>query len=68
MVTKTRNEEELIKDIQEDAKVRIKNSLVIDKIAKEENIKIAPADLDKKFQELGHCLRGISTGYYETNQ
>ena len=59
MVTKTRNEEELIKDIQEDAKVRIKNSLVIDKIAKEENIKIAPADLDKKFQELGTAY-GVS--------
>ena len=59
MVTKTRNEEELIKDIQEDDKVRIKNSLVIDKIAKEENIKIAPADLDKKFQELGTAY-GVS--------
>ena len=59
MVTKTRNEEEIMKDIQADARLRIKNSLVIDKIAKEENIKIAPADLDKKFQELGTAY-GVS--------
>ena len=59
MVTKTQNEEELMKNIQDDAKLRIKNSLVIDKIAKVENIKIAPADLDKKFQELGNAY-GVS--------
>lgn len=35
-----------------DAKNRIKNSLVIDKIAKVENIKLEPKDLEQKFTEL----------------
>lgn len=52
MVSKTQNEDELMKGILEDAKLRIKNSLVIDKIAKSENIKLAQGDLEKKFQEL----------------
>ena len=38
--------------LTEDAKHRIKNSLVIDKIAKAENIKLEPKDLEKKFAEL----------------
>lgn len=59
MVAKTQNEEELMKNIQDDAKLRIKNSLVIDKIAKVENIKLSPSDLDKKFQELGAAY-GVS--------
>lgn len=52
MVSKTQNEDELMKGILDDAKLRIKNSLVIDKIAKSENIKLAQGDLEKKFQEL----------------
>lgn len=59
MVSKTQNEAELMKGIQEDAKLRIKNSLVIDKIAKAENIKLAQSDLEKKFQELGAAY-GVS--------
>lgn len=59
MVSKTQNEAELMKGIQEDAKLRIKNSLVIDKIAKTENIKLAQSDLEKKFQELGAAY-GVS--------
>ena len=51
-VKQTQNEEELMKNINEDAKIRIKNSLVIDKIAKVEEIKLERADLDKKFAEL----------------
>ena len=38
--------------LTEDAKARIKNSLVIDKIAKAEDIKLEPKDLEKKFAEL----------------
>lgn len=54
-------EETVLASLKEEALVRIKNSLVIDKIAKEENIKVVPEDLDKKLQELGaayHMNRG----------
>lgn len=50
---------DVMKNIREDAKLRIKNSLVIDKIAKEEGIKLAPADIDNKFKELGNAY-GVS--------
>ena len=50
---------DVMKNIREDAKLRIKNSLVIDKIAKEEGIKLAPADIDNKFKELGNTY-GVS--------
>lgn len=52
-VEKTQGAESLSETIKEDAKTRIKNSLVIDKIAKEENIKLEPQDLHKKFSQLG---------------
>ena len=42
-----------MKNLNEDALVRIKNSLVIDKIAKEENIKLEQKDLETKFAQLG---------------
>lgn len=50
---------DIMKNIREDAALRIKNSLVIDKIAKEEGIKLVPADIDKKFKELG-AVYGVS--------
>lgn len=50
---------DIMKSIREDAALRIKNSLVIDKIAKEEGIKLVPADINKKFQELGAAY-GVS--------
>lgn len=50
-------EHDIMKTIREDAAVRIKNSLVIDKIAKEEGIKITPADIDNKFKELAAAYR-----------
>ena len=50
---------DIMKTIREDAELRIKNSLVIDKIAKEEGIKLVPADIDKKFKELGAAY-GVS--------
>lgn len=49
---KTQGAASLTDTIKEDAKVRIKNSLVIDKIAKVENIKLEPQDLQKKFAQL----------------
>ena len=45
--------DQLLKNLDEDALVRIKNSLVIDKIAKEENIKLEQKDLEAKFSQLG---------------
>ena len=53
MLLKTQSEEEIMNTIREDAKVRIKNSLVIDKIAKEEKITLAQEDIAQKFHELG---------------
>ena len=50
---KAQGQDELLKNLSEDALVRIKNSLVIDKIAKEENLKLEQKDLEKKFAELG---------------
>ena len=44
-------------NLNSDAKIRIKNSLVIDKIAKVENIDLERADLDKKFAELSAAYR-----------
>ena len=43
----------IIKDLKEDAAVRVKNSLVIDKIAKEEKISIEQKDFTHKLAELG---------------
>lgn len=57
MITQVQGEEELLKNIREDALTRIKNSLVIDKIAKTENISLERADLDKKFAELSAAYR-----------
>ena len=42
-----------MKNLNDDALVRIKNSLVIDKIAKEENLKLEQKDIETKFAQLG---------------
>lgn len=42
----------LMQEVKKDAFIRIRNSLVIDKIAQEENIKIDHTDLDKKLAEV----------------
>ena len=52
-LVKAQGEDQLLKNLDEDALVRIKNSLVIDKIAKEENIKLEQKDLEAKFSQLG---------------
>jgi len=57
MVQKSQSEEEFTKHLNEDAQIRIKNSLVIDKIAKIEKIELQRADLDKKFAELSAAYR-----------
>ena len=57
MVIKTQNESDLLKTISDDAVLRIKNSLVIDKIAKDENIKIDRTDIEAKINEIGAAYR-----------
>lgn len=57
MVQKSQSEDEFTKHLNEDAQIRIKNSLVIDKIAKVEKIELERADLDKKFAELSAAYR-----------
>lgn len=49
---KNQNQDELMAELKKEALIRIKNSLVIDKIAQEEDIKIAPADLEQKLKEV----------------
>ena len=51
-VEKTEGSEKLSETIKEDAKIRIKNSLVIGKIAQEENIKLEPADINAKLSQI----------------
>lgn len=45
-------EEKFFNTLKEDAIKRIKNSLVIDKIAKEENLKLETKDFEQKFAQL----------------
>ena len=52
-LVKAQGEDELLKNLSEDALTRIKNSLVIDKIATEENIKLEQKDMEQKFAQLG---------------
>ncbi len=52
-LVKAQGEDELLKNLSEDALNRIKNSLVIDKIATEENIKLEQKDMEQKFAQLG---------------
>lgn len=48
----TQGLDNIMEKINEDAKFRIKNSLVIDKVASLENIKVEPADFDEKLESL----------------
>lgn len=47
----------IVKDLKEDAAVRVKNSLVIDKIAKAENITVSQADFGAKLSELSRMYQ-----------
>ena len=49
--------DEIMKSLKEDAAVRVKNSLVIDKIAKEENITVSQADFGEKLSELSRMYQ-----------
>ncbi len=47
----------IMNSLKEDAAVRVKNSLVIDKIAKEENITVSQADFGSKLAELSRMYQ-----------
>ena len=47
----------IMNSLKEDAAVRVKNSLVIDKIAKEENITVSQADFGAKLTELSRMYQ-----------
>ena len=49
--------DEIMKQLKEDAAVRVKNSLVIDKIAKEENITVTQAEFGAKLSELSQMYQ-----------
>ena len=49
--------DEIMNSLKEDAAVRVKNSLVIDKIAKEENITVSQADFGAKLSELSQMYQ-----------
>lgn len=53
VLVKAQGEEQLLGNLNEDAVLRIKNSLVIDKIAKEEQIKLEQKDMETKLTDLG---------------
>ena len=52
-LVKAQGEDKLLENLNEDALTRIKNSLVIDKIAKEEQIKLEQKDLENKLAQIG---------------
>ena len=47
----------IMEKINEDAKFRIKNSLVIDKVASLENLKVDPSDFDSKMESLSNMYQ-----------
>ncbi|MBQ9688789.1 trigger factor [bacterium] len=51
-VMKSQDKDKVIEDIRKDAVLRLKSSLVVDKIAKEENLKIESADVDAKLSQV----------------
>jgi len=51
----------IVSELKEDAAVRVKNSLVIDKIAKEENITVSQGDFGQKLAEIGQAY-GMDPG------
>ncbi len=49
--------DEILNSLKEDAAIRVKNSLVISKIAKEENISVSQADFSDKLAELSRMYQ-----------
>lgn len=53
----SQGQDKIMASLKDEAHARIKNSLVMDKIAALEDIKLGPTDLDKKFQEIQASYR-----------
>lgn len=53
----TQGYDEIMKNLKEDAAVRVKNTLVIEKIAKEENITVSQEDFTTKLSELSRIYQ-----------
>ncbi len=53
----TQGLDSIMEKINEDAKFRIKNSLVIDKVASLENLKVDPSDFDSKMESLSNMYQ-----------
>lgn len=51
-IMKGQNQDSVLGELREEAKVRIKNSLIIDKIAQEEKLQVDNKDLDHKLKEI----------------
>ena len=56
-IIKNQGQEAIMQELKKEALMRIKNSLVLDKIAQEEEIKIEQNDLENKFKELEGIYR-----------
>lgn len=56
-IAKSQDMSAMMEDLKKEATMRIKNSLVIDKIAQEEDIKIEHADIEKKLNEIESTYR-----------
>lgn len=57
MAVEAQGYDNIMNSLKEDAAVRVKNSLVIDKIAKEENITVSQADFGAKLAELSQMYQ-----------
>lgn len=51
-IMKGQNQESVLNELREEAKVRIKNSLVIDKIAQDEKLQVDNKDLEQKLKDI----------------
>lgn len=56
-IAKSQDMSSMMEDLKKEALMRIKNSLVIDKIAQEENIKIEHEDVEEKLKEVESAYR-----------
>lgn len=65
------NEEKLRKELRPSSEKKVKNMLILQKIAKNENITISEDDLNKAFQDIADSLGQdiqVVRDYYEQNQ
>lgn len=56
-ISKSQDMSTMMEDLKKEATMRIKNSLIIDKIAQEEDIKVEHADVEQKLQDVEAAYR-----------